>query len=341
VDALWTFFRSDAFFARVTRLTVLIATVAAIDGILVRFRVDFISSYHLTVALFGSLLLNLYLLIELLVFPHRIIVPTPVPQTIHQPKAFVTALIDFVKALEEQGKISTVLDIRDSMSHLLHLLGEHEARYKLGEIALAAAVQAKDELGRAQILVDELGWAAFMLGKDTAAANIRRGVNIAESIPPSSPFVGQARLVAAKGYRHLAMVASDDASIVKNLEAARTTLKSLESVPTLEATVRREVMRDFAQIDHAEGTLIIRHLGFDKGAILRAADAEGTRKAQNALELLNRAATAFEAIGDYERLTKALLTKEHVLAGLGDETAALETKAQRDSVARLYSIRKQ
>lgn len=312
MNALWTFFRSDAFLARVTRLTILIATVAAIDAILVRFRVDFMSNYHLTAGLFWSLLLNVYLLVELLVFPNSVAVPTPFPARTEQPKAFVTALIDFVGTLEQQGKSSTVLEIRDSMSHLLHLLGEHDARYKLGEIALAAAVQAKDDLGRAQILVDDLGWAAFMIGKDTATANIRRGIGIVESIPPSSPFVGRARLVAAKGYRHLAMVTMDDASIGKNLEAARTTLKSLEAVPAIEAALHHEVMRDFAQIDHAEGTLIIRRLGIEKGVALRAADSEATRKAQNALELVNRAAAAFEAIGDSERLTKALLTKEQI-----------------------------
>src|ERR1700722_15748969 len=96
------------------RLAVLIATVAAVDAILVRVHVDLVTDYKITPWLLWSLLFNFFLLIELIVFPTTVQVGTPIPEKTDQPKAFVTSLINFAETLETQGKTTTVLEIRDS-----------------------------------------------------------------------------------------------------------------------------------------------------------------------------------------------------------------------------------
>jgi tetratricopeptide (TPR) repeat protein len=308
-----------------------------------RFHIDLLSYFRGSVSLFCSLLLNVFLITEVSLFPNRVTVGIPFAATQQQPQSFITALLDFASGLLQQGKASTVLEIRDAMSHLLHLLGAHEARLKLGGIALEAAVQAKDEVRHAQILIDDLGWAGFALGQRKAAdGNIRRGISIAESIPASDKRAfGRAHLIAAKGYRHLAMMLGDDVSADQMLKSAWHSLELMEAEPFVADLFQKDLVRDFAQVEHARASLIMRSVGIEQSGILSAANGAGIKKAQDALELLNRAEEAFSSVNDFERLTKILKSKERLLSAMGDDTAAVETRAQRESVARTNSIRKE
>jgi hypothetical protein len=204
-------------------------------------------------------------------------------------------------------------------------------------------VQAKDEVRHAQILVDDLGWASFALAQRTAAdGNIRRGISIAESIPASDSLAyGRAHLIAAKGYRHLAMMLGDDVSADRMLKSAWNSLELIDAEPSLADLFRTDLVRDFAQVEHARATLIMRSVGIEQSGTVSASNGPCVKKAQDALELLNRAEQAFTSVNDFERLTKILRSKERLLSAIGDDTAALETRAQRESVARTNSIRKE
>jgi len=324
---------------RASRAVAWFGAVGALYALLDHFHVD----PKIELPLLGALTLDVFLLTELLLFPTVKLVEVKAAPKSQQPRAFVEALLDFARSLQKGGNTTTVLEIRDSMSHLLHLLGEHEARYQLGEIALAAAVQADDKVRHAEILIDDLGWAAFKAHqKQRAEGNINRGISLASAIGQLTPRdYGAAQLTAAKGYRHLAMMAAGSGSATKYLESSRRILEMLNANPTTAEMFRQSTDRDLAQVDHAEATIILRDLGLENSGELAAANAQATKKIQDGLAIVSQSATAFERLGDYERLTKALITKERTLAALGDETAALEIRAQRESLARSHSVRKQ
>ena len=194
---------------------------------------------------------------------------------------FVRALTRYVAFLVRQGKMKTVLEIRESMSHLLHLLGENGTRFQVGEFALMAAVASNSTLDRAQILIDDLGWAAFLL-KDhsTARENIQDGIRIANSHQTSNiSDLIEARLTSAKGYRHLAMMAEDEKVGHQYLTQAEQVIQGLNTTGPNVDHFKDAITRDKAQIDHARATIIARSLGILESGTISIDDRESSDRA--------------------------------------------------------------
>jgi len=337
-----SFFRGRSIISRVGRLAVFLGLLAAADQLLGRFGIDIVKSAGVSSVAFFSIIVNVSLVLELIFFPSRIYVPGRETTNENSQNLFVQALLGFVRLLKNQGKVTTILHIRDSMSHLLHLLGENKARIALGEAALAASVEADSTLHRAQILIDDLGWAAHLIGNHALAeTNIRRGIQLAESVRSEDERdLVLLRLTAAKGYRHLGMIAPDEARSLKFLSQAEEAIGALSQYSEASSPFHDEIIRDRAQIDHARATLMARSLGIEESGTVPANDREAIDRAISALCMVSRAATAFESVADHERLTKALFLEERLHSAVDDVTAALETRAKREKVARSSSVRK-
>lgn len=331
--------RGRSVVSRATRLIGFLGIVAALEQILGAAQWSLVQ--WLGLPLLTSLSANIFLVSEVLLFPAR---KSPTPRTpTNKQTNFAKSLIEYVAFLQQQGKMNTILHIRESLSHLLHLLGENKTRYELGERALAAAIETESTLDRAQILIDDLGWAAHLLNQGrTAETNIKRGIDVANSIQTNNvaDFVSS-RLTAAKGYRHLAMMAKDESAALTLLTKAEEVILSLNDKADLLDIFHDDITRDRAQIEHARATLIARSLGISEAGTVAASDRQAIERASEALGVVNKASTAFESIGDYERLNKALFLVERLNSALDHETAALETRAKREKIARSLSVRKQ
>lgn len=335
------FFFGSGLASRLTRLLGLLGFIATMDQLLGRFEINVIGIMGLSAIAFFSIIINCFLFVELLVFPSVKHIQAEVAQETSD-RAFVRSLMQYAKDLATRGKVSTVLSLRESLSHLLHLLGEHSARTELGKMSFQAAVSLDDVVAKSEILIDDLGWANFQAGRrGEAETNIRRGIQELGRVPnnPIRPYILSV-LLKAKAHRHLALMADDPQKSSELLDTADGLLLDLSRNNEAKAIFGDAIERDVGQVKHARATLIARRLGVADAGTIPAHDSEGVQRAHQALLLAHDAAVTFLAIGDPERATKAMYLEERMAAALGNETEVLEVQARRDKVALTQSIRK-
>jgi hypothetical protein len=211
----------------------------------------------------------------------------------------------------------------------LHILGFHEQRAQLGEFALKSAVVLKDSLAKSEILIDDLGWANYVLGQqDIAVKNIERGVQMAQTARTGSADANtllKLALCQAKGLRHLAIISQrtkpEDSK--KYFEAALSLFTSLDQNVL-------EVQRDVAQLYHAQALTAAMLLGVHQEGTVRLGDEDGIQAIESALGLTRQSSNIFAAIGDRERYAKALALEVRLLEAKHAGTEAKEVGAIRD-----------
>ena len=116
--------------------------------------------------------------------------------TIREKSKLVNNLKDEIKKFLEKGLYNDVIHYGSSISRVLWLNGEYSARIKIGEMVDEAATALNKLDIKASTLIDDIGWTLVPLKKyDEAAKNIKKGIEIAQSIPDY--------YLLAKGKRHL------------------------------------------------------------------------------------------------------------------------------------------
>lgn len=238
------------------------------------------------------------------------------------------AILEYGRQLHAEGRDRALVNLRNSLSITLHILGFHEVRTRLGVIALQSATVVSDDATKAEILVDDLGWAHHLLGNDSVAIkNIGRGVETAAKAKlEDSIETKRLTLCEAKGLRHLAIITapSDFEGAGDRLEEA------LELLDSLEDQSHPEVRRDIAQIHHARALVIALVLNIHKSGKIRPGDKEGFEMVDGALENVRQASRIFKDIGDLDRYVKALFLEVRLLEAKREDTEAQEVAALRD-----------
>ena len=251
---------------------------------------------------------------------------------------FPTALLDYARRLSSEGRYRALLQLRANESLTLHILGRHSQRVELGWLALEAAAVLDAQADRAEVLIDDLGWAFFLLGKPAdAKANITRGIEIATKLRKSSLELSPAHLRAsvfeARGRRHLVLIeAADSATAIEGCLAALDDALELLSVHSQDDSdlIRRET----AQLHHAYALGAAMHLRINKSGELSPTDTIGRQLAEEAIARLERAAGEFAVLGDDARLAKSLVLSARLHEGLREPIEAAEAAAQAEAAIR-------
>lgn len=247
------------------------------------------------------------------------------PHAMEPAEALAHSILEYANQLHREGRDQALVTLRNHFSITLHILGFHKIRVNLGELALQSATILENNLIKVQVLIDDLGWANYLLGnRKIAIANIARGVEIARAAKDDKS--DEILLWEAKGLRHLALITclEDRAGAESRLDKAEELLRGIKRHDLT------EVSRDLAQIYHARALVRAMVLGVHKEGRLRKGDDDGLNEVKEALRLVRQSAQIFQNIGDRDRYTKALFLEVRLLEAMGAETEALEARALRD-----------
>jgi hypothetical protein len=239
------------------------------------------------------------------------------------------SIIGYGKKLRSEGRDNALINLRNNFSHTLHVLGFHELRTELGGIALGSAVILGDTATRAEVLIDDLGWANFLLGhQEIAEKNIEHGIQVATEARTSAPEAQAVRLALseAKGLRHLALIN------VKDVGQMQSRIDEAIGILQMLTQSSLEVKREISQIHHARALSIAMYLGIHKSGFIRETDVDGLAKITAALASVRISASGFKEISDRERYAKALALEVRLLEAKEAFTEAKETAAMRDRV---------
>lgn len=235
------------------------------------------------------------------------------------------SLIDYAKQLHADARDHPIVTLRNNSSLMLHILGFHELRIQLGELALKSAVVIGDNATRAEVLIDDLGWANFTLGNvELAVKNIDRGVQIAKEskLNKTGTELLRLSLCEAKGLRHLALI-----NYRQRADSTAPLLdEGLKVLRTLDQSII-DVKRDIAQIYHAKALIIAMRLGVHKAGTIRKEDTEGVNMIGEAHVQLKQASSIFSDIEDTERYAKSLALEVRLLEAKQSDTEAKEVAA--------------
>lgn len=333
---LETFILSSSIQSRLARVLGAFAFFVGMDQALGRFKIDLLERWGVSPINATLAFIVFAFFVELVFFPRTITSSGETSSAEDENARFSSEVLEFARYLKSTHRNGPLLDLRDSMSHFLHLMAAHQIRCDLGELALSAAVAVGSELHRAQILIDDLGWAKYALGdKRGASRNILRGIAIAETVRPEDSLYISNLIVAAKGHRHLAFMTDDSGEQEVHLSSSEKALTNIMKQFNGTTEIQRTLAREQAQLTHARALLLAQRLGIAKSGYLSPDDYSAVAQAERALSLLEQSATQFRYANDRERMAKALKLKERLEIALGRQTEAIETRAQIGGVLRI------
>ncbi|MFF0824169.1 hypothetical protein ACFYUR_27660 [Micromonospora haikouensis] len=238
---------------------------------------------------------------------------------------YAAGVIAYGNVLHEQKRDPALLRHRENVTLTLHVLGFHEQRAQLGEWALESAQFVDDKLAIIAILIDDIGWANYLLGRDVAVVNIERGIRYGEQLPTG---FGEPRrsLLLAKAHRHLGVIRTAREGRLAEFDFDR----AGELLAGVAASAPAEVRVDVAHVDHARALAITTMLGVNNAGTIRSSDAEGTAALRRALDLVRRARDAFQVESDQGRYAKSLVLEIRILEALHEDVEARQLAPLRD-----------
>ncbi|MBX7266934.1 hypothetical protein KIF24_13440 [Micromonospora sp. Llam7] len=227
--------------------------------------------------------------------------------------------------LHEQQRDPALLRLRENASLTLHVLGFHEQRVQLGEWALESAQFVDDKLAIISILIDDLGWANYLLNRNIAVVNIERAIRYGDQLPTG---FGEPRrsLLLAKAHRHLGVIRTvrDGRPSEWNFDRAAELLAGVAEL------VPREVRVDLAHVGYARALAIVTMVGVNTGGFVQPGDFLGTASLREALDLVRQAKAAFHAESDQGRYAKSLVLEVRILEALREDVEADQLAPLRD-----------
>lgn len=329
---------SGAWYSRIGRFAILLGVVAAFDQLLGKFGIDIGEASKGSAAAFTLTIAVLFLLVEIVFFP-RVVEKVIIPADVDSTTRYCASLLAFATVLTREQKHNAVLRLRDANSHLLHLLGRNSDRVALGRLALESALARRSIRDRMAILIDDLGWTLHELGDEVEAkSNIQRALTLPDQAGHLGEEEGlQLALLKLKGLRHLAVMHGGIAANNQHLRAAKAVAMQIAASRKVEG-LEADVVRDLAQLQHAEAMIIFEDMQKRFGGRLRPDQIDAVADANEALSLTEAALARFESIGDDERAAKALGLMQRLLEALGRKTEALEARARVGRVVRTIPV---
>ncbi|WP_227134641.1 hypothetical protein [Halorubellus salinus] len=239
---------------------------------------------------------------------------------------FSDAVLAWTQELHEQGRHMGVISLRKRFSHVLHILGYHDVRYEIGELALQSANVLRETDDRVEILIDDMGWALHMCGKtEDAIDNIQKGVDIARQTTDEKS--GRLILAEAKGLRHLAFLYT----LQGRGEAENYIENAWDVLDTHPEPGSEEVRRDRMQLLHTWSEIRCMNYGIlSNGKIRNNPEAEA--EIESSIDDLTEVIETFEALGDLERAAKSMRLKVRMLNAIDREIDAKEVEARLNDI---------
>ncbi|MGC4857150.1 hypothetical protein ACLQ24_28215 [Micromonospora sp. DT4] len=238
---------------------------------------------------------------------------------------YSTGIIAYGKILHTQQRDPALLRLRENASLTLHVLGFHEQRVQLGEWALESAQFVDDKLAIISILIDDLGWANYLLNRSVAVVNIERAIRYGDQLPTG---FGEPRrsLLLAKAHRHLGVIRMnrDDKHSQESFDRAHQLLVGVA------AEAPHEVRVDLAHVDYARALAIATMVGVNTGGTVQPSDVHGTAALREALDLVRQAKEGFQAESDQGRYAKSLVLEIRILRALHEDAEADHLASLRD-----------
>lgn len=249
-------------------------------------------------------------------------------------REFGTSVLMYARYLRSTRRHQMVVELRNKLTHLFHLLGLNAEREEMGRLAVESSSILKDSASKAETLIDDLGWAIHLQGRtDEAEENIRTALTMLED---SNPVNLDERVrnyrARSKAHRHLAFLASTPSLRTLHLDGCKSAIDEIQANEQAVALYGVGILCDEAQLYHAQAYLSARDLGIQQDGTIDAGDRQARRIANDALETVKRAVYMFEQIGDLERQVKALVLVERLLTALGQRLDAIEAGALREEV---------
>jgi hypothetical protein len=237
------------------------------------------------------------------------------------------SMLAYARELHDAGRDSALISFRSNVSLTLHILGQHDARVELGHLSLDAATVLGNDLARAEILIDDLGWGNYMTGHPAdALLHIDQGESIARAaLDSGSPRANELTMAVAKAFRHRALINADDSRAIEQ-DGLGIALEMLGQIVTDDEVVAREI----GQVYHARALVVAIQHRCDEQGSLDQDDRRAREDISGALGDARRASTIFRELGDQARYTKALFLEVRLLEALGLDLEARQVRAVRD-----------
>jgi tetratricopeptide (TPR) repeat protein len=243
--------------------------------------------------------------------------------------SFSDAILRLAKQFNKESRDKPLVDLRNMVSHTLHIFGYHKIREELGRLALQAAAVIGDNETKIEILCDDLGWCLFMQGENEhAILNIEQAIEVAEKILRDGTNIDFVRvnLFKAKALRHLATISSISNDIGKSdslLDDAYNIILKLDQKDIRVAT-------DVAQIFFCKAQNVALRYSISETGSIRKTDKEALNAIHEATHFLTEAEKIFSDVGDIDRRVKTLVLHTRLLESINDENRYLEVLALKD-----------
>lgn len=247
-------------------------------------------------------------------------------------KDFGASVLMYARYLAVSRRHQMVVELRNKLTHLFHLLGLNGEREQLGQLAERSSAVLKDNASRAEVLIDDLGWAIHLQGRTPEAEeNIKTALCMLESAVPATLEEKVRNFRAqSKANRHLAFLAENSSLRSFYLEKCREGFEAVQTDKSAIELYKVGIRCDEAQLYHAQAYLSARDLGVQAEGELQESDLAARKIADEALETINLAVDIFEEIGDLERQVKALVLVERLFWATGQRVEAVRAEALRE-----------
>lgn len=249
-------------------------------------------------------------------------------------REFGASVLMYTRYLRSTRRHHMVVELRNKLTHLFHLLGLNAQREEMGRLALESSTVLKDSASRAETLIDDLGWAVHLQGRtEEAEENINSAIRMLEK-EKANRLDEKIRNYRArsKAHRHLAFLASTPSLRRFHLQECKDAIDALKGDEEAMNLHRAGIVCDEAQLHHAQAYLSARDLGVQQEGVLPEDDQHARRIATEALDTVQQAVNLFEEIGDLERQVKALLLVERLNNALGHKLEEIEARALKEEV---------
>lgn len=223
-------------------------------------------------------------------------------------KKFVDGVILYAKKLYHDKRDPALLRLRNNASLTLHVLGFHSERIQLGMWALESAQYLEDRISTISILIDDLGWAKYLVNDMACIENINKAIEYSATFPPDVDEP-QKSLLVAKAHRHLGVINSTINSEFeeKHFGFAEQNLLTIKDMDI------KEFENNMAHINYARSLAIAGSLGINVEGKIRNNDNDAQDKIKNGLRLLRMAKEKFKKLGDQGRYAKSMVLEMRLL----------------------------
>jgi len=249
-------------------------------------------------------------------------------------KKFANGVISYGETLYRDKRDPALLRLRNNSSLTLHVLGFHSERIKLGNWALEAAQYVEDRIAIMSILIDDLGWAKYLVNDMACIENINKAIEFSATFPPGVDEP-QKSLLTAKAHRHLGVINSTVKGEFedKHFELAEQTLFKIQDV------AKEACANNMAHIKYARALAVASSLGVNVKGKIRSNDSVAQEEIRKALNMVRIAKEEFKKLGDQGRYAKSMVLEVRLLEAMdsSNELDLMKPLCERAVAASVWS----